>query len=83
MHCYVLPNSMDIVVAHLQIALEPLHTTLPPRDSTWNRWLVVGEGSAACILGLVLGGTLLAAQTWFADGVLESILSFNSSSFFT
>lgn len=49
-----------------------------------GRVIVIGEGSFACILGLALGGILLAANTLFlSDGIVESILSFDSSNFFT
>jgi formate-dependent nitrite reductase membrane component NrfD len=42
----------------------------------------VGEGSAACLLGLVVGLLLLVARHLFHPQVLQSMLSFDPANFF-
>jgi hypothetical protein len=37
---------------------------------------------AACILGLIVGGSLILARGFFDEQLLDALLGFNPSSFF-
>lgn len=41
-----------------------------------------GEGSAACLLGLVVGVFLIVARKFFHPEVLQNMLSFDPANFF-
>ena len=42
-----------------------------------------GEGSMACIMGLMMGTILLASQELLGKATLHSMLTFNPGNFFT
>ena len=41
-----------------------------------------GEGSAACLLGLLVGVLLVVARRFFHPNVLQAMLSFDPANFF-
>ena len=43
----------------------------------------MGEGSAACAMGLFTGLVILIAQRSFTEEVLHQLLTFNPADFFT
>lgn len=48
-----------------------------------QRTKYLGEGSTACIMGLVTGALLLAFHHYINKGVIHELLVFNSATFFT
>lgn len=54
--------------------------TLGHRFAGWTRF--AGEGSAACLLGLVVGAVLLVARSLFHPELLQDMLSFDPANFF-
>lgn len=66
--------------AALMVALMIVWSTLGHRFAASTRF--AGEGSAACLLGLVVGLVLVVARKLFHPEVLQSMLSFDPSSFF-
>ena len=54
--------------------------TLGHRFANWTRF--AGEGSAACLLGLVVGAVVLLARKLFHPEVLQDMLSFDPANFF-
>ena len=43
----------------------------------------MGEGSAACAMGLITGLAILITQSYFSEEVLHQLLTFNPADFFT
>ena len=66
--------------AALMMALMIVWATLGHRFANSTRF--AGEGSAACLLGLVVGAVLLVARPLFHPEVLQSMLSFDAANFF-
>ncbi|PRW60759.1 Na+ H+ antiporter [Chlorella sorokiniana] len=64
----------------LMMALMIVWATLGHRFANSTRF--AGEGSAACLLGLVVGAVLLVARHLFHPEVLQSMLSFDAANFF-
>lgn len=64
----------------LMVALMIVWSTLGHRFAASTRF--AGEGSAACLLGLLVGLVLVVARKLFHPEVLQSMLSFDPSSFF-
>ena len=62
------------------VALLILWTTLGHRFAAKSRF--VGEGSAACLLGLLVGLLFVVARRLFHPEVLQSMLSFDPANFF-
>ncbi|KAI7845128.1 hypothetical protein COHA_001333 [Chlorella ohadii] len=62
------------------MALMIVWATLGHRFANSTRF--AGEGSAACLLGLVVGAVLLVARHLFHPEVLQSMLSFDAANFF-
>lgn len=62
------------------VALMIVWSTLGHRFAASTRF--AGEGSAACLLGLLVGLVLVVARKLFHPEVLQSMLSFDPSSFF-
>ena len=54
-----------------------------PRRSPCCRQNYFGEGSMACIMGLMMGTILLASQELLGKATLHSMLTFNPGNFFT
>ncbi len=53
------------------------------RRSPCCRQNYFGEGSMACIMGLMMGTILLASQELLGKATLHSMLTFNPGNFFT
>lgn len=66
--------------AALLVALMIVWATLGHRFASNTRF--AGEGSTACLLGLVVGLVLLLARPLFHPEVLQSMLSFDPANFF-
>ncbi|KAL4856839.1 Peptidyl-prolyl cis-trans isomerase [Chlorella vulgaris] len=64
----------------LLVALMIVWATLGHRFASNTRF--AGEGSTACLLGLVVGLVLLLARPLFHPDVLQSMLSFDPANFF-
>lgn len=67
-------------IAALLVALMIVWATLGHRFAASTRF--VGEGSAACLLGLAVGLLLVVARRLFHPEVLQGMLSFDPANFF-
>ena len=67
-------------LAALLVALMIVWATLGHRFAASTRY--VGEGSAACLLGLAVGLLLVVARRLFHPEVLQGMLSFDPANFF-
>jgi hypothetical protein len=66
-------------LAALLVALMIVWATLGHRVAASSRF--VGEGSAACLLGLAVGLLLVVARRLFHPEVLQGLLSFDPANF--
>ena len=56
--------------------------TRPPPPARRRSTKFAGEGSAACLLGLLVGAALLLARRLFPVEVLQEMLEFTPENFF-
>lgn len=75
-----LPPHLTAMCAALLVTLMIIWSTLGHRFAASTRF--AGDGSTACLLGLVVGLLMVVARKLFHPGVLQSMLSFDPANFF-